>query len=425
MASGTESATETSYWLKFFTDAHIPAGDAAHYAVLFSDNRIQRGMLLDLTKEYLTDMGISRLGDVIAILKHARTVHDQDAKDKALKGAKYSTSTSSPSRRSTAASRMVDHFLAKTPDSAPMNQPPPPKPTLNTNAAKKSSVFDRLGADSSGSGSSPKSTSGGESVFSRLGGKAGQKRAASSTSPGDSDDDGSPQSPLGYHGILKFSTSAKNSPSMPRKKIRVTVDDDPVKVTTVENVKVTGLNKVKVTGLDRVKMVTKGDSFDASDIQPLKVQVSSTTVYTQDQEDCHHARVQCTIQKAEVTTTTPLTRTAGVLSMDAPVQTASVKTRLGPKVQKAAASSTTSGFGPTTKAVAASDVKSRLGAKSSQPAVSNKLSITTSSSMRSRPGVRAVRSPATSKLTITTSPPPKAKSATGVFSRLGKKSSVS
>lgn len=70
-------ATETSYWLKFFTEAQIPAGDAAHYAVLFSDNRIQRGMLLDLNKEYLTDMGVSRLGDIIAILKHARTVHDQ------------------------------------------------------------------------------------------------------------------------------------------------------------------------------------------------------------------------------------------------------------------------------------------------------------------------------------------------------------
>ena len=50
---------------------------------------------------------------------------------------------------------------------------------------KKSSVFDRLGSDSSASGNSPKLSSPGDtSVFSRLGGKAGQKRAATSSSPG-------------------------------------------------------------------------------------------------------------------------------------------------------------------------------------------------------------------------------------------------
>jgi SAM domain (Sterile alpha motif) len=62
------------YWLEFFTDAGIPPGEAANYAVTFTDHRIQSNMLADLNKEYLTDMGIKCTGDIIAILKQARSV---------------------------------------------------------------------------------------------------------------------------------------------------------------------------------------------------------------------------------------------------------------------------------------------------------------------------------------------------------------
>ncbi|ELU02901.1 hypothetical protein CAPTEDRAFT_77885, partial [Capitella teleta] len=103
----------------------IPAGEAANYAVVFSDNRIQQDMLPDLQKEYLSDMGISVMGDVIAILKHAKVVHSHNSRQRALLGNSSvgRTSPVSSALKSTPASRTVSHYINST------SYQPNPEPT--------------------------------------------------------------------------------------------------------------------------------------------------------------------------------------------------------------------------------------------------------------------------------------------------------
>ena len=93
----------TSEWIQFFKEAGIPPSLAINYAVSFVDNRwvtfflitsilkigssaqlnfyspdrIQKNMLMDLSKDIMMDLGITVIGDIIAILKHAKLVYRQ------------------------------------------------------------------------------------------------------------------------------------------------------------------------------------------------------------------------------------------------------------------------------------------------------------------------------------------------------------
>nr|XP_028696026.1 uncharacterized protein C19orf47 homolog isoform X6 [Macaca mulatta] len=201
----------TSEWIQFFKEAGIPPGPAVNYAVMFVDNRIQKSMLLDLNKEIMNELGVTVVGDIIAILKHAKVVHRQDMCKAATESVPCSPSPlAGEIRRGTsAASRMITNSLNH--DSPPST--PPRRPDTSTSkisvtvsnkmAAKsakatglhRTSVFDRLGAETKADTTTGSKPTG---VFSRLGATPEMDEDLA----WDSDNDSS-SSVLQYAGVLK------------------------------------------------------------------------------------------------------------------------------------------------------------------------------------------------------------------------------
>ncbi|XP_022181905.1 uncharacterized protein C19orf47 [Myzus persicae] len=75
------STFSKDWWIKFFLDAGIPSFASSKYATIFYENRIQSNMLMDLDKDILKEMGITVVGDIIAILKHAKDVYREGSYD--------------------------------------------------------------------------------------------------------------------------------------------------------------------------------------------------------------------------------------------------------------------------------------------------------------------------------------------------------
>ncbi|CAH2256752.1 jg10973 [Pararge aegeria aegeria] len=171
----------TGVWVNFFTAAGIPSEVSATYALTFTENRIQNDMLLDLNKEYLRDMGIIRMGDIIAILRHAKQVHESTARDRVLSTTAVSnkvpvaavTGRSTVTQPSSPASRMLEHYTrnSHTPDTSPVRASQPKRKSnemaTDDMSIKKARLI-RFGSPTPAN-SAPKEAPTSKTVFARLG----------------------------------------------------------------------------------------------------------------------------------------------------------------------------------------------------------------------------------------------------------------
>ncbi|KAG6922437.1 chromosome 19 orf 47 [Chelydra serpentina] len=111
---------------------------------MFVDNRIQKNMLLDLNKEIMNELGITVVGDVIAILKHAKVVYRQEM----CKAATESVSSNQPSMQSelrrsanSAATRMIANSLSRdSPPATPVRRPDTSTSKISVTVSNKMAV---------------------------------------------------------------------------------------------------------------------------------------------------------------------------------------------------------------------------------------------------------------------------------------------
>lgn len=86
----------SAYWVKFFKGAGFPQDVATKHAVVFSNNRIKPDMLPDLDKPSLKEMGITLMGDMIAILRYAKKVVEDTTCERFLVDSEDSSGAAKP-----------------------------------------------------------------------------------------------------------------------------------------------------------------------------------------------------------------------------------------------------------------------------------------------------------------------------------------
>lgn len=72
-SNGNVNNPSATLWTTFFANAGIPMNLANEYSLIFTKHRIRGDMLNELNREILSDMGIKAMGDIIAILRQAKS----------------------------------------------------------------------------------------------------------------------------------------------------------------------------------------------------------------------------------------------------------------------------------------------------------------------------------------------------------------
>ncbi|XP_030259765.1 uncharacterized protein C19orf47 homolog isoform X2 [Sparus aurata] len=339
MASVT---TATSEWIQFFKDAGIPAGLAVTYAVSFVDNRISKNMLMDLSKDIMMDLGITVIGDIIAILKHAKQVYRQDMCKMATEAiSSGQTSVQAELRRTanTPATRMIANALshdsppatpARRPDNrlsvtvsnmqanksgkAVISQPADEgnglpgvkrrRVTAEMEGFKRTSVFERLGAESKADTTTSNNKPTG--VFSRLDRRGEEEKPgkmSGNMDVEDEDDSDGDGSVLQYAGVLKRpppsqkkEPAAKPAPTTLRRlggKFKLPPSDTPTSSSS------NGLPPAKISVLQRLGKLPVTHQGKAVSLIPAATQDNRVTTSTR-----ARAQERLTIASPKVTSST-------------------------------------------------------------------------------------------------------------------------